>query len=261
MTQSLDELLDTAREHLAGWRFEAARQALRSAYTATRTDSTPGAEATAAQIAVLYGEVLRDTNQLTTAINILEPLAADLHTRRGPDDPLTVQAYAVLGAVYHDLGHLDHAQRCYQQVLTSRASPHSPAGRAIRRTAANLAFLHHDQGDHEQALRELTAAHAAIYAYQGAANVDTLHIAAELAALLHAHGHTDQAQQLLHRSLHHAQAGLAGDHPLIALLGTDLRHLTTPASRHRRHTPPPAAPAAQQHRSPWQPANLNRTGA
>ncbi|MEV8517425.1 tetratricopeptide repeat protein [Dactylosporangium sp. NPDC051484] len=159
MTRSLDELLDTAREHLAGWRFEAALQVLRAAYTAARTQPTPDAEVTAAQIAVLYGEVLRETNQLTTAIDILEPLATDLHTRRGTGDPLTVQAHAVLGAVYHDLGRLDEAKGCYQQVLTSRASSHSPAG------------------------------------------------------------------------------------------------------RHRRHTPSPAAPAAQQHRSPWQPADRNRTGA
>ncbi|MER7004114.1 tetratricopeptide repeat protein [Dactylosporangium sp. NPDC000555] len=96
---------------------------------------------------------------------------------------------------------------------TSTASPHGPAGRALRRTAANYALLHRDVGRHDRALNELTIAHAALQRYQGAANVDTLHTAAELAALLHRHGHTDDAGYLLTRSIHHARAGLAADHP------------------------------------------------
>ncbi|MEV6927064.1 tetratricopeptide repeat protein [Dactylosporangium sp. NPDC051485] len=222
--EPLETLLAEARDHLAGWRFQAARQVLAAAYSGLgRTDHT---DDLAAQIAVLYAEVLRDTNRLADAQTLAEPLVDDLTARYGLRHPATVQALAVLGAVYHDLDRLADADDCYHLVLLSGAAPNGPAGRAARRTAANQALLRHDRGDTAGAIHDLTTAHDVLQRVQGAANPDTLHVAADLARLLHQAGQTRDARHLLTTSITAARAGLSDDHPLVGRLNADLLTLT-----------------------------------
>lgn len=260
MRDTFDALLVDANEHLSARRFQHAKRVLAMAHAATsrqpRRDA--GMECLAAQIAALYVEVPRETNHLRQAFDLATGLAADLTGKYGTADPITAQTVAVLGAICHDTGRLSHSERCYHHVLTGCAAPHGPAGRAMRR-AANLALLHHDRGRPQQALRELNAAHAQLHRYQGGANVDALHVAADLAALLHQHGHTLQAHHLLTRSLHEAAAGLAADHPLIALLATDLGAVAAPDNPPRPHNP--RAPPSPDTRYPDDPRNVAHESA
>lgn len=239
--EQVTALLREAEEHLHGWRFEHALKVLADAGAYLRRYADGSTDDPAAVVAVMSAEALREVGDVDQARHLVEDLVGDLDVRLGGAHPTTVRAFALLGALYHDRGWLEHAADCYRRVRDSRAAPHGPAGRAIRRTAANQALLHADRGDLRRAVDELTAAHAGLHRFHGGANPGTLHVAADLARLLHRVGRTDDARRLLLDSIRRASAGLVAEHPLHAALAADLDRLAPPG-RHRAR-PDLATPA------------------
>ncbi|GIJ47559.1 hypothetical protein Val02_44450 [Virgisporangium aliadipatigenens] len=176
----------------------------------------------------MLGEVLYELGDPAAAFRVVSPLVRETEHEFGHRHPATVRAVAVLGAVVHELGELDTAERMYQRVVDVAPEIGGPTLRSASLARVRLAMLHRDRGDLRAALDELTGAFQAHRERYGTEDADTVHIGAELAALHRAAGDSASARRVLTVSYVAAAAGLGEDNPLTRRLERELAQLEPP---------------------------------
>lgn len=186
---------------IARWDFTAAQAAARDLLD--EPDLSPDDRLTARR---LLAEALRELGDLDAAYDLAEAAVAQAEQAYGPADPATVHALAVLAVVRHDYDEWDAAEALYHRVLDSGVDELGDASvcRAVRLARVNLALLQRDRGDRALALTMLNAAYVVHRREYGADDLDTIRIAAELAALHHADGNVNASRRLF--TLAHAAA-------------------------------------------------------
>jgi tetratricopeptide (TPR) repeat protein len=224
MNLNVDWCLGEAQRHLRDWRFTAARELLAEVLRA----DPPEPARLAARL--MLAEIRRELGDAAGALAEASSVAARRFALHGPRDPGTVEALALVGAAHHDLGRLDQAEATYyQRVLEGGLDEDGPAGRAIRRTRANLALLRRDRGDLRSATTMLDAAYVAFRRAYGRDDLDTVRMAAELADLRRAAGDVRAARRLLAVAHAGARARVGDGHPLTEALDLALTRLEAPA--------------------------------
>lgn len=176
----------------------------------------------------LRAEVLRELGDSEAAHLVAEPVAARCEELFGRRHPATIRAWAVLGAVRHDLGDLSGARDLYRKVIVSGGSrDRGPTGRAVLLSYANLALVYRDRGQRAGALLLLTQVHERMRARFGDNDLDTVRTAAELAEL---NIDTDlaTARRLLTRAHHTARAKLGEQHAMVRVLEARLARVEPP---------------------------------
>jgi hypothetical protein len=189
----------------------------------------------------LLAEVLRELGELDAAYDLAEAVANQAERRYGPAHPHTVHAVAVLAAVRHDHDEWDEAERLYHRVLDSGVAEDGadPVGRAVRLARVNLALLQRDRGETALALAMLNAAYVIHRREYGAEDLDTIRIAAELAALQHATGDVLQARRLFTLAHAAARARLGTRHPFTKAVEWELAAVEPPMPSAPVSAPPP----------------------
>jgi len=177
----------------------------------------------------MLGEVLCELGDPAAAFRVVSPLVRETEHEFGHRHPATVRTVAVLGAVVHDLGELDTAERMYQRVVDVAPQVGGPTMmRSASLARVRLAMLHRDRGDLRAALHELTGAFQAHRERYGTEDADTVHIGAELAALHRAAGDLNAARRVLTVSYVAAAAHLGEANPLTRRLERELAELEPP---------------------------------
>jgi hypothetical protein len=177
----------------------------------------------------MLGEVLCELGDPAAAFRVVSPLVRETEHEFGHRHPATVRTVAVLGAVVHELGELDTAERMYQRVVDVAPQVGGPTMmRSASLARVRLAMLHRDRGDLRAALDELTSAFQAHRERYGTEDADTVHIGAELAALHRAVGDRASARRVLTVSYVAAAAGLGEANPLTRRLERELAELEPP---------------------------------
>ncbi|HTJ40207.1 MAG TPA: tetratricopeptide repeat protein [Dactylosporangium sp.] len=216
--------LDEIERRIVGWDFPGARDAVQGLLGEPLSDDD---RLTARR---LLAEVLRELGDLDGAYDLADAVAAQAERRYGPDDPRTVHAVAVLAAVRHDYDEWDEAERLYHRVLDSGVEEHGaePVRRAVRLARVNLALLLRDRGETGLALSILNAAYVIHRREYGADDLDTIRIAAELAALLYAQGEVQAARRLFTLAHAAARARLGTRHPFTKAVEWELAAVEPP---------------------------------
>jgi tetratricopeptide (TPR) repeat protein len=189
----------------------------------------------------LLAEALRELGDLDAAYDLAEAVAAQAEQAYGSSDTATVHAWAVLAAVRHDYDEWDAAEALYHRVLDSGVDESDPeAARVIRLTRVNLALLQRDRGQLPLALTMLNAAYVVHRREYGADDLDTIRIAAELAALHHADGNVPASRRLFTLAHAAARSRLGNRHPFTKAVEWELAAVEPPMPESLL---PPAAPA------------------
>ncbi|GAA2621366.1 hypothetical protein GCM10010399_60540 [Dactylosporangium fulvum] len=235
----ITDRLDEVEQHILAWDFTGARDAVQILLG----DPALG-DADRLTARRLLAEVLRELGDLTAAYDLAEAVAAQAERIHGPGDPVTVHALAVLAAVRHDYDEWDEAERLYHRVLDSgvEGGGAEPVSRAVRLARANLALLRRDRGDHALALVMLNAAYVVHRREYGADDLDTIRIAAELAALHHAGGDVVAARRLFTLAHAAARARLGVRHPFTRAVEWELAAVEPPMPSAPVSAPPPPSP-------------------
>ncbi|MEU7871977.1 tetratricopeptide repeat protein [Dactylosporangium sp. NPDC049140] len=247
-TVDVTERLDEVERLILAWDFPAARAEVQRVL-----DEPVLADDDRLTARRLLAEVLRELGELDTAYDLAEAVAAQAERRHGPAHPATVHAVAVLAAVRHDHDEWDEAERLYHRVLDSGADEDGPepVARAVRLARVNLALLQRDRGETTLALAMLNAAYVIHRREYGAEDLDTIRIAAELAALLYATGDVLQSRRLFTLAHAAARARLGTRHPFTKAVEWELAAVEPPmpsapislAPPFPAPPPPPPAPA------------------
>jgi len=230
------ERLDEVERLMLAWDFPAARA------EAQRLLDEPGLtdddRLTARR---LLAEILRELGELDAAYDLAEAVADQAERRFGPAHPAAIHAVAVLAAVRHDHDEWDEAERLYHRVLDSGADEDGaePVARAVRLARANLALLQRDRGETALALAMLNAAYVIHRREYGADDLDTIRIAAELAALVYATGDVLQARRLFTLAHAAARARLGTRHPFTKAVEWELAAVEPPMPSAPISMPPP----------------------
>jgi hypothetical protein len=239
-TVDVTERLDEIERRIRAWDFPGARDDVQALLGESLSDDD---RLTARR---LLAEVQRELGDLDAAYDLAEAVATQAERRYGPADPRTVHAVAVLAAVRHDYDEWDEAERLYHRVLDSGAEEDGPAtvGRAVRLARVNLALLLRDRGETELALSILNAAYVIHRREYGADDLDTIRIAAELAALQFAAGDVLAARRLFTLAHAAARARLGTRHAFTKAVEWELAAVEPPMPSAPVTAPPaPAAPA------------------
>ncbi|MFG2039194.1 hypothetical protein [Dactylosporangium sp. NPDC048998] len=193
----------------------------------------------------LLAEVLRELGELDAAYDLADAVAVQAERRYGPAHRATVHAVAVLAAVRHDYDEWDEAERLYHRVLDSGIDEEGaePVCRAVRLARVNLALLQRDRGETALALSMLNAAYVVHRREYGAEDLDTIRIAAELAALQHAGGDVAAARRLFTLAHAAARARLGTRHPLTKAVEWELAAVEPPMPSAPVSSPPVRDPA------------------
>ena len=177
----------------------------------------------------LLAEALRELGDLDAAYDLAEAVAVQAEQAYGPSDVSTVHAWAVLAAVRHDYDEWDAAEALYHRVLDSGVDESDPeAARVIRLTRVNLALLQRDRGQRPLALAMLNAAYVVHRREYGADDLDTIRIAAELAALHHADGNVPASRRLFTLAHAAARSRLGNRHPFTKAVEWELAAVEPP---------------------------------
>ncbi|GAA0744991.1 tetratricopeptide repeat protein [Dactylosporangium roseum] len=221
----ITDRLDEVEQRIHAWDFTGARDAVQAVL-----DDPALGDADRLTARRLLAEVLRELGDLVAAYDLAEAVAAQAERIHGPGDPVTVHALAVLAAVRHDYDEWDAAERLYHRVLDSGVEEGGaePVSRAVRLARANLALLQRDRGDHALALVMLNAAYVVHRREYGAEDLDTIRIAAELAALHHACGDAVAARRLFTLAHAAARARLGVRHPFTRAVEWELAAVEPP---------------------------------
>ncbi|MFI5908981.1 tetratricopeptide repeat protein [Dactylosporangium sp. NPDC051541] len=224
-TVDVTERLDAVERLIVGWDFPGAREEVQ------RLLDEPGlADDDRLTARRLLAEVLRELGELNAAYDLAEAVATQAERRYGQLDPRTVHAVAVLAAVRHDHDEWDEAERLYHRVLDSGIDEDGtdPVGRAVRLARVNLALLQRDRGETGLALAMLNAAYVIHRREYGADDLDTIRIAAELAALQYQTGDVLQARRLFTLAHAAARARLGTRHPFTKAVEWELAAVEPP---------------------------------
>ncbi|GAA3456884.1 tetratricopeptide repeat protein [Dactylosporangium matsuzakiense] len=219
------ESLDAIERLVVGWDFPGARAEVQ------RLLDEPGlSDDDRLTARRLLAEVLRELGELDAAYDLAEAVAAQAERRYGQIDPRTVHAVAVLAAVRHDHDEWDEAERLYHRVLDSGIDEDGtdPCCRAVRLARVNLALLQRDRGETGLALAMLNAAYVIHRREYGAEDLDTIRIAAELAALQYQSGDVLQARRLFTLAHAAARARLGTRHPFTKAVEWELAAVEPP---------------------------------
>ncbi|WP_426511127.1 tetratricopeptide repeat protein [Dactylosporangium sp. McL0621] len=224
-TVDVTERLDEVERLILAWDFPAAR-----AEVQRLLDEPVLADDDRLTARRLLAEVLRELGELDAAYDLAEAVAAQAERRHGPAHPATVHAVAVLAAVRHDYDEWDEAERLYHRVLDSGLDEDGPepVARAVRLARVNLALLQRDRGETTLALAMLNAAYVIHRREYGAEDLDTIRIAAELAALLYATGDVLQSRRLFTLAHAAARARLGTRHPFTKAVEWELAAVEPP---------------------------------
>nr|BFE62228.1 hypothetical protein GCM10020063_067540 [Dactylosporangium thailandense] len=235
-TVDVTERLDLVGQLIVGWDFPGARTEVQ------RLLDEPGLSDDDRLTARRFlAEVLRELGELDAAYDLAEAVASQAERRYGQTHPRTVHAVAVLAAVRHDYDEWDEAERLYHRVLDSGVDEDGPdpAARAVRLARVNLALLQRDRGETTSALALLNAAYVIHRREYGAEDLDTIRIAAELAALLYATGDVLQARRLFTLAHAAARARLGTRHPFTKAVEWELAAVEPPMPSAPISMPPP----------------------
>ncbi|WP_433085175.1 hypothetical protein ACQP1P_09790 [Dactylosporangium sp. CA-052675] len=235
-TVDVTERLDLVEQLIVGWDFPGARAEVQ------RLLDEPGLSDDDRLTARRFlAEVLRELGELDAAYDLAEAVASQAERRYGQTDPRTVHAVAVLAAVRHDHDEWDDAERLYHRVLDSGVDEdgHDSLARAVRLARVNLALLQRDRGETASALALLNAAYVIHRREYGAEDLDTIRIAAELAALLYATGDVLQARRLFTLAHAAARARLGTRHPFTKAVEWELAAVEPPMPSAPISMPPP----------------------
>ncbi|MEV8512619.1 tetratricopeptide repeat protein [Dactylosporangium sp. NPDC051484] len=227
--------LDEIGRRIVGWDFPGARDA------AQRLLDEPGlSDDDRLTARRLLAEVLRELGELDAAYDLADAVAAQAERRYGPAHRSTVHAVAVLAAVRHDHDEWDEAERLYHRVLDSGIDEDGaePVCRAVRLARVNLALLQRDRGETALALSMLNAAYVLHRREYGADDLDTIRIAAELAALQHAEGDVVAARRLFTLAHAAARARLGTRHPFTKAVEWELAAVEPPMPSAPVSSPP-----------------------
>ncbi|WP_433614775.1 hypothetical protein ACQP2P_09540 [Dactylosporangium sp. CA-139114] len=230
------ERLDLVEQRIVGWDFPGARAEVQ------RLLDEPGlSDDDRLTARRLLAEVLRELGELDAAYDLAEAVASQAERRYGQTDPRTVHAVAVLAAVRHDHDEWDEAERLYHRVLDSGVDEdgRDSVARAVRLARVNLALLQRDRGETAPALALLNAAYVIHRREYGAEDLDTIRIAAELAALLYATGDVLQARRLFTLAHAAARARLGTRHPFTKAVEWELAAVEPPMPSAPISMPPP----------------------
>ncbi|WP_433058227.1 tetratricopeptide repeat protein [Dactylosporangium sp. CS-033363] len=249
-TVDVTERLDEVERLIRGWDFPGARAAVQRLLD--EPELSDDERLTARR---LLAEVLRELGDLDAAYDLAEAVAMQAERRYGQTHPSTVHAVAVLAAVRHDYDEWDEAERLYHRVLDSGVDEDGPGpvARAVRLARVNLALLQRDRGETALALAMLNAAYVIHRREYGAEDLDTIRIAAELAALLYATGDVLQARRLFTLAHAAARGRLGTRHPFTKAVEWELASVEPPMPSAPISMPPlvvdpvvvpPAPPAA-----------------
>lgn len=246
--------LAAVEELVATWDLEAAQAAARALLD--EPGLPPGDRLTARR---LLAETLRELGDLDAAYDLAEAVSTQAEQAYGPADVATVHAWAVLAAVRHDYDEWDAAEALYHRVLDSGVDETDPvtgpeAARVIRLTRVNLALLQRDRGQRPLALAMLNAAYVVHRREYGADDLDTIRIAAELAALHHADGNVPASRRLFTVAHAAARSRLGNRHPFTKAVEWELAAVEPPMPASLIH---PVSPAPQ---APPEPASAASPG-
>lgn len=220
--------LAAVEDLIATWDLEGAQEAARALLD--EPGLSPHDRLTARR---LLAEALRELGELDAAYDLAEAVAAAAEQAYGPADVSTVHAWAVLAAVRHDYDEWDEAEALYHRVLDSGVDETDPAtgpeaARVIRLTRVNLALLQRDRGQRALALAMLNAAYVVHRREYGADDLDTIRIAAELAALHHADGNVPASRRLFTLAHAAARSRLGNRHPFTKAVEWELAAVEPP---------------------------------
>ncbi|MER7001833.1 hypothetical protein ABT297_02120 [Dactylosporangium sp. NPDC000555] len=232
--------LDEIGRRIVGWDFPGARDA------AQRLLDEPGlSDDDRLTARRLLAEVLRELGELDAAYDLADAVAVQAERRYGRAHRATVHAVAVLAAVRHDHDEWDEAERLYHRVLDSGIDEEGaePVCRAVRLARVNLALLQRDRGATPLALSMLNAAYIVHRREYGADDLDTIRIAAELAALQHAEGDVAAARRLFTLAHAAARARLGTRHPFTKAVEWELAAVEPPMPSAPVSSPPVREPA------------------
>ncbi|WP_433217645.1 tetratricopeptide repeat protein [Dactylosporangium sp. CS-047395] len=224
-TVDVTERLDEVERLIRGWDFPGARAEVQRLLD--EPELSDDERLTARR---LLAEVLRELGELDAAYDLAEAVAMQAERRYGQTHPNTVHAIAVLAAVRHDYDEWDEAERLYHRVLDSGVDEDGPGpvARAVRLARVNLALLQRDRGETALALAMLNAAYVIHRREYGAEDLDTIRIAAELAALLYATGDVLQARRLFTLAHAAARGRLGTRHPFTKAVEWELASVEPP---------------------------------
>jgi len=217
--------LDEVEQRIVDWDFTGAREAVQALLD--EPDLSDDDRLTARR---LLAEVLREQGDLDAAYDLADAVVTQAERRHGPSHPVTVHAVAVLAAIRHDYDEWDEAERLYHRVLDSGIDENGddPVCRALRLARANLALLQRDRGNRPLALAMLNAAYVVHRREYGADDLDTIRIAAELAALQFADGNVAAARRLFTLAHASARARLGNRHPFTRAVEWELAAVEPP---------------------------------
>ncbi|WP_432987770.1 hypothetical protein [Dactylosporangium sp. CA-233914] len=224
-TVDVTDRLDEVERLIVGWDFTSARDEVQRLLSEPALSDEDRLTARR-----LLAEVLRELGELDAAYDLAEAVATQAERRYGQVDPRTVHAVAVLAAVRHDHDEWDEAERLYHRVLDSGIDEEGtdPVCRAVRLARVNLALLQRDRGETALALSMLNAAYVIHRREYGAEDLDTIRIAAELAALQYATGDALQARRLFTLAHAAARARLGTRHPFTKAVEWELAAVEPP---------------------------------
>ncbi|WP_238014031.1 tetratricopeptide repeat protein [Dactylosporangium sp. AC04546] len=221
---NITDRLDEVEERILDWDFAGSRD------LAQRLLDEPDlADEDRVTARRLLAEALRELGDLAAAYDLAESAATNAARLHGAGHPATIHALAVLAAVRHDYDERDEAERLYHAVLDSGLDEESESlHRAILLARANLALLQRDKGDQRLALTMLNAAYVIHRREYGADDLDTIRIAAELAALHHADGDLNAARRLFTLAHASARARLGSRHAFTKAVEWELAAVEPP---------------------------------
>ncbi|MEV0129475.1 tetratricopeptide repeat protein [Dactylosporangium sp. NPDC050688] len=236
--------LAAVEDLVATWDLEGAQAAARALLD--EPGLPPGDRLTARR---LLAEALRELGELDAAYDLAEAVVTQAEQVYGPTHVATVHAWAVLAAVRHDYDEWDAAEALYHRVLDSGVDETDPvtgpeAARVIRLTRVNLALLQRDRGQRPLALAMLNAAYVVHRREYGADDLDTIRIAAELAALHHADGNVPASRRLFTLAHAAARSRLGNRHPFTKAVEWELAAVEPPMPASLVHPVPATGPAA-----------------
>jgi tetratricopeptide (TPR) repeat protein len=212
-------MLEARASVLAGSLDRAAVRDLSCQVTALQENAAPAVQADER----LSGLLLRlrfwvlcrmiELDSMPQAIEVGEPLTAELERVRGPDHPETLNARNSLAAAYQAAGRAADAIPLLEHTLVARERVLGPNHPDTLTSQSNLAASYQDASRHAEAILLFKLTLAARERLLGADHPSTLNSRASLAAAYRAMGRVSAAIPLLEHTLAVRERVLGADHP------------------------------------------------
>ena len=205
---------------------------------------------------VLY-HLIELADSVPQAIEVGEPLGAELERVLGPDHPDTLNARNSLAAAYQAAGRVADAIPLFEHTLVARERVLGPNHPDTLTSQNNLAATYQDASRYAEAILLFKLTLAARERLLGADHPSTLNSRGNLAAAYRATGRVSEAIPLLEQTLAGRERALGADHPDVQAAQGNLaaarqeRDWTDEsASPGPRAEPPPAVPEEQSAEEP-----------